>query len=66
MIHTHMTHIDDVRSVIDDSQPEQWKYFEKVSPQVSVTSDPETICYVYEEDVNIRLERGNVAVRHPF
>jgi hypothetical protein len=58
-----MTHIQDVRSVIEDSVPNQWEYFEQVAPQVSVTSNPDTICYVYEEDVNIRLERGAMAVQ---
>ncbi|CDK38918.1 hypothetical protein BN903_212 [Halorubrum sp. AJ67] len=63
MITKCMTHIQDVRSVIRDSTPNQWEYFEQVAPQVSVTSNPDTICYVYEEDVNIRLERGAVAVQ---
>lgn len=59
-----MTHIQDVRNVIDDSTPNQWEYFEGFAPQVSVTSDPTTICYVYTEDVNVRLERGAMAVQN--
>jgi hypothetical protein len=59
-----MTHIQDVRGVIEDSTPNQWEYFEQVAPQVSVTSNPDTICYVYNEDVNIRLERGEMAVQN--
>lgn len=59
-----MTHADEVRDAIDSSRPDQWEYFEQVAPHVSVSSDPTTIVYVYDEDVNIRLERGHVAVQN--
>lgn len=57
-----MAKIQDIKKVIEASNPNQWEHFEQVAPQVSVTSTPNTICYVYTEDVNICLERGSKAV----
>ena len=56
-----MVDMQNVRRVIGESNPQQWKYFEGISPQVSTVSN-DTICYVYNEDVNIRLERGTKLV----